>query len=131
MNKQVSIYCRACAESILKQWKGWPHRDAVPLLPTSIDGKCENCGGNETLISTDITWFNYHNEYSTGLPDYWLLKINPNGNKWGFPYYTESACRKCNERTILSLMNYPNGSREIRYNCEKCGVLTWGTNKGT
>jgi hypothetical protein len=126
MNKQDSIYCKSCAESILKQWKGWPHKDAVPLLPKSIGGKCEICSGNETVASTNIAWLNYHSEYSTGLPDYWLLVVNPHGNKWGFPYYAEGACPKCNNRTILSVMNYPNGLQEIRHNCQQCGVVKDG-----
>ena len=123
MKRQNLTYCKSCADSILGKWKGWPHKDVIPLLPKSIDGICEECGSNETLDSSEIIWLNYHSEYSTGLPDYWLLVIRSKSNKWGLPYYSEGQCPRCNSRTILSEMNYPNGKHELKHNCKKCGVV--------
>ena len=115
-------YCLGCGQQILNVWKGWPHKDSIPLLPRIIDGSCEKCGGAEVLKTSTICWLNYHSEYSTGLPDYWLLITQSQKNKWGLPYFGEANCPKCNNRAILSQMKYPNGSTEICYNCEKCGV---------
>src|SRR5919201_6176588 len=87
--------CLRCAEPALRAWKGWPHRDAIPVLPCLEAGTCPNCGGTEELQSSRVTWFNYHREYSTGLPDYWLLVPDGKRVKWGRPYYSEGRCPKC------------------------------------
>jgi len=118
-----SIYCNACSQKTLEKWKGWPLRDTVPILSRIINGTCETCGKNEYLESSKISWLNYHSEFSTGLPDYWLLIITNTENKWGQPYYSESNCPQCNKRTIISQMNYPNGTREMCHNCENCGTI--------
>jgi hypothetical protein len=117
------IYCISCSQSILDSWKGWPHKDSIPLLPRIIDGRCEKCGGTECLEPSTICWLNYHSEYSTGLPDYWLLKREPQQNKWGLPYAGETNCPKCNNRAIVSQMKHPDGNIEMYHNCENCGVL--------
>jgi hypothetical protein len=116
-------YCNACSEKILKEWQGWPHRDVLPFLPKMSNGNCEICGNANGLEPLRICWLNYHSEFSTGLPDYWLLVIKPQGNKWGYPYYGESNCPKCGGRSIVSQMKYPNGTSEICHNCEYCGVI--------
>lgn len=115
-------YCKSCATRILASWQGWPHKDAVPLLPRLESGICESCGGSASLNSERITWYNYHGSYNTGLPDYWLLKIE-GGGRWGLPYYAERLCPKCRERTIISEIKYPNGEREHMHNCKKCGLI--------
>ena len=114
-------FCRQCSQAILAGWKGWPHKDAVPLLPRMSDGHCETCGGEQALNNEDIIWLNYHSKYNTGLPDYWLLKIGI-PNKWGRPYLSEGECPRCKSRTIISEMIFPNGKRETKHNCEKCGI---------
>ena len=123
MKTEHHVYCRECGQSILKQWKGWPQRDAIPMLPRMFDGTCEACGGTEGLEPSTISWLNYHSEFSTGLPDYWLLVISPQQGKWGQPYYCESNCPRCNGRSIVSQMNYTNGTEEICHNCNVCGVI--------
>lgn len=123
MKTQQHIYCYACSKNILKGWKGWPQKDVLPMLPRMSDGICEDCGGTEILNPSKICWLNYHSEFSTGLPDYWLLIIQPQHNKWGLPYYSESNCPKCNKRSIISQMKYPNGTSEICHNCESCGII--------
>ena len=115
-------YCVTCATRILASWQGWPHKDVVPLLPRLESGYCESCGGSAPLNSERITWYNYHGQYNTGLPDYWLLKIEGERTKWGLPYYAEGACPKCRSHTIISEMKYPNGKHELMHNCKECGL---------
>jgi len=119
----VSIqYCESCATQILASWQGWPHKYVVPLLPRLESGSCGLCGGSVPLYSERITWYNYHGPYSTGLPDYWLLKIEEERTKWGLPYYAEGVCPKCRSRTIISEMKYSNGKHEFMHNCKECGL---------
>jgi len=117
------IYCRECGQSILKQWKGWPERDVIPMLPRMFNDACESCGSAEGLEPSEISWLNYHSAFSTGLPDYWLLVISSQQNKWGQPYYRESSCPGCTGRSIISQMNYPNGTKETYHNCNQCGIM--------
>ena len=115
-------YCEDCAKNILGRWKGWPHKNAVPLLPKITEVSCSICGGSRDLQSNRIKWLNCHGSGSTGLPDYWLLVIDHGNPTWGHPYHTEGNCPKCGEVSIISEMNYPNGEREYKSNCEICGV---------
>jgi hypothetical protein len=123
MNIKNYVYCKNCTQSIIKSWKGWPHRDIIPLLPRIIDGVCEMCSNNDGLDSSKIQWYNYHSEFNTGLPDYWLLEVRSQINKWGYPYYGEGDCPQCNKRSIISQMKYPNGVFELAHNCTECGVI--------
>lgn len=123
MKKEFHSYCKKCSVHILKRWKGWPQKDKIPQLPRIIDGSCEICRGREELHAEDISWRNYHSEFSTGLPEYWLLEINKPKNKWGLPYFSESSCPRCKGRSIVSQMHYPNGTSDICHNCSKCGVI--------
>ena len=118
-----AVYCRTCSSKILKNWKGWPHRDPVPILPRIYEVKCEECGNADILEPSEIKWFNYHNEFSTGLPDYWLLIVHKGSNQWGLPYYGESICNKCYGRSIISQMKYPNGKSEMCWNCVNCRLV--------
>lgn len=113
MEFQSIEYCNDCAEKSLAQWKGWPHKQAVPLLQKVLNGACVDCGGgNNILKSKKITWFNYHSEYNGGLPDYWLLEINGSRTKWGSPYFSECRCIRCGTVSPLSEMRFPNGRRQ-------------------
>lgn len=116
-------YCKICSDKILNEWKGWPQRDNIPELPRIICGECEICMGTNELHSHQITWLNYHSEFSTGLPDYWLLRTDHPLNKWGTPYFCESECPRCKGRSIVSQMHYPNGANEMCHNCAQCGVI--------
>jgi DNA-directed RNA polymerase subunit RPC12/RpoP len=118
-----AIYCALCAKEVTGAWRGWPHKDPVPLIPRLREGLCEKCGSSEGLKSANIIWLNYHSAYSTGLPDYWILNIDMKGNRWGQPYSSEGSCPKCGLRSVRSLMHFPDGTREIKYNCPQCGVL--------
>lgn len=115
-------FCRNCAEAKLSAWKGWPHRDPVPVLCPLASEPCPDCGCTDTLDSSRIVWLNYHGPYSTGLPDYWLLVVSDVQSKWGRPYLRESQCPKCAARTIVSELKYPNGQRELKHNCTVCEV---------
>lgn len=106
----------------MAQWEGWPHRDAIPSLPKLTGAGCETCGGTERLSSARIRWFNYHGPYNTGLPDYWLLKVDEGPEKWGSPFYAESRCERCGEVAVVSQMRFPNGSSELMLNCSRCGA---------
>lgn len=115
-------YCKDCSIDIINLWKGWPHKNAIPLLPRIIGESCGVCNNNNKLNNEEIVWHNHHGEYNTGLPDYWLILIESSKNKWGLPYFSEGTCPRCNSRTIISEMNYPNGKRETKHNCKKCGI---------
>ncbi len=118
-------YCKSCATLLLREWKGWPLRNPIPMLPQRGDGGCDVCGSLEPGIpSKDIQWLNYHEPYNTGLPDYWLL-VYEQKTKWGRPYYSEIECRRCHGRAVLS--EHGDARREsYRYkiNCPKCGLLS-------
>ena len=129
MEHQEIDYCAQCSLSILAEWRGWPHKDAVPQLPRLGAGKCKQCGNDEALDNSHITWFNYHSEHSTGLPDYWLLVVDSELNDWGKPYYAESTCSRCDTVAIISEMNFPNGKHELKVNCSRCGVQGVTPNK--
>ena len=121
MNTSSTFYCETCATRTLAVWKGWPHRDAVPLLKRLEAGVCSSCNGTSVLRSERVVWFQYHSEFSTGLPDYWLLKIDCLRAKGrGLPYYAEDSCPKCKGRTVVSEMRYPNGRHELMHNCPSC-----------
>jgi hypothetical protein len=124
MNPQEILYCENCAKTLLHNWRGWPHKQNVPVLPRIQEGVCESCGqANTPISSSKIGWLNYHSEFSTGLPDYWLLEVKASRPKWGKPYFAEGICPRCAVRTVISQMLYPNGTGELMHNCPKCGVL--------
>jgi hypothetical protein len=123
MGDQPISYCSSCSQELLAKWKGWPHKNAIPVLPRLEDGVCVECGGDQALNNSRITWFNFHNEYNAGLPDYWLLVVDGERIKWGKPYLGETKCTKCGSQAVLSEMNYPNGKRETKLNCSNCGIL--------
>jgi hypothetical protein len=122
MEPTSMVYCLSCATMALAAWKGWPHKAVVPPLPVLVDGSCISCGATDGLASERIRWENVHEEYNTGLPDYWLLQIDQGVEQWGRPYYSESLCPKCRKRSIVSEMKYSSGSRELMHNCLTCGV---------
>lgn len=124
-NPVAVLFCAKCSPLLLDEWKGWPLRDSIPLLPRSIDGRCEACGDSAILEPNNIAWLNCHGPGNTGLPDYWALIISTRSNKWGHPYYLEEPCAKCGSRSTISLMNYPDGSRELKADCKKCGIGPW------
>jgi hypothetical protein len=117
-------YCRSCSESALSGWKGWPHKDLIPLLPLIGDQGCTSCGAKgELLASAEIHWLNFHGQYNTGLPDYWLLVIAKE-TVWGHPYHEEVTCRRCKGRAVVSEFgDIRNGRFEYKVNCPACGLL--------
>jgi hypothetical protein len=118
-------FCRSCSISSLKRWKGWPIRDPLPLLPLIENGKCKICGGTNDLLSMNIIWLNIHGPYNTGLPDYWILKINEGKtfkkkfiSKWGLPYYKFETCKRCGGLLLVSIFNPPIGW-QLKKQCMK------------
>lgn len=126
MQKQDLEFCAQCAQSALGSWKGWPHRDVVPSLAQLRAGTCEVCGSGTSIRNESIAWLNYHSEFNTGLPDYWLLAVTQSPNKWGLPYFAIGLCPKCGDETVVSEMQFPNGNRELKHNCQQCGVRSVG-----
>lgn len=122
MKQQIIKYCEICARRIISEWRGWPHKQVLPDIPKIENGLCTDCGNSSSLASERITWFNFHSEFNTGLPDYWLLEIDGARTKWGHPYYGECKCIKCSEKAVLSEMKFPNGKHEFKCNCSQCGV---------
>ena len=123
MQQQSLKFCGSCSRRVIEAWQGWPHRQPVPSLPKLCNGVCESCGEpSGALDSSRIKWFNYHGEYNTGLPDYWLLQVDGERVKWGLPYYSETPCTKCGSVVPVSEMRYPNGTSELKINCAACGV---------
>lgn len=126
MQKQDLQFCAKCASSALESWRGWPHRDALPALAQLRTETCEECGARESISNDNIAWLNHHSAFSTGLPDYWLLVVTPVPNSWGLPYFAAGKCPACQQDTVVSEMRFPNGKRELKHNCQRCGIRSIG-----
>lgn len=101
-------FCRTCALTAFKIWKGWPTKDALswtkqrqkmahlPDLPRIEDGKtCPKCHSSQTISAINIFYKNVHGQFNTGLPDYFVLTIIENEipnflSKFGRPYADEA-----------------------------------------
>ena len=130
MDQQDLNYCENCASSILGEWKGVHHKNVMPVLPKLENGQCGICDGTNILSNDKINWHNHHGPNSTGLPEYWLLKISDYRSKWRSPYLAEGVCKRCNNLSTISEMNYPNGTCELKLNCPRCGVLQFHESSG-
>jgi hypothetical protein len=122
MTPQEFEFCETCSRTLLSEWKGWPNKNVIPHLPTITAGKCDECGESSILSSAKIEWFNYHSGGGGGLPTYWLLVIDKHHSNWGTPYYAEGCCPSCGDTTVVSEYIFPDGKRELKHNCNKCGV---------
>lgn len=67
--------------------------DAVPAIPCLRDDVCPACGASDGLDPEYVMFCNVHGPYSSGLPDYFELRIVEPGSdgfdfypKWGLPY---------------------------------------------
>lgn len=87
------LLCRQCAETAFGEWKGWPERNPVPRIPKMEDGICPTCRSTLAVNPEHIVFHNIHGWHSTGLPDYFILRIFEPGSseyeflkKWGLPY---------------------------------------------
>ena len=122
MADSETSFCRECASKKLSEWRGWPYRDPpVPYLEPLKGEDCPGCGSDEQISESQIYWFNVHEENNTGLPDYWLLKIDadPWYAKWGRPYNGVMKCQTCNKPATISKRQ----SGSLRVNCENCGTI--------
>lgn len=118
-------FCAACAETQLAGWRGWPHRDPIPLPPVLRDGTCPQCHGRRELPSGRIAWLTIHSQFSTGLPDYWVLSTSSDElltrdlqSKWGLPYSELYACPRCGSRAFSSVHG-----RFVRRQCSSCDYV--------
>ena len=104
MAKKQTFYCYDCSEAKLNAWKGWPHKSPpIPYLETVEGNNCDDCGSERKLSNQQIFWFNVHEKHNTGLPNYWLLKIDadPWYAKWGYPYKDRMRCLKCKQPATI------------------------------
>lgn len=69
-----SPLCRPCAETVFRDWKGWPGKDKLPAVPQVGPYGCRVCSGFETLAPESVVFENVHRGWSTGLPDYFILR---------------------------------------------------------
>ena len=124
MTTNFITFCGSCSPRLLGSWKGWPLRDPIPELPRFERGCCSSCGGSGTpLVSADIQWLNYHGQYNTGLPDYWLL-VTDQVTVWGSPYFAEGTCPKCHQPAVISQHGDNRSGRfEYKINCAGCGLV--------
>jgi len=123
-------YCEECSKKILKNWRGWPLltdigdlSETVPELPKIQDNStCQVCSGNVSINSEDIRWQSCNSEFSTGLPDYWILLTKYQGKDWGRPYAYEAKCPSCTNIRVVSFIKYPDTTKEWAVNCKSCGL---------
>ena len=131
-------YCRACADSAFRVWKGWPENDLVPTLPKLQDGKCLVCGSSNAVQNDQVVWINM----GMGLPEHWALygrDSAANGYcgpsefddqntdfyvKWGSPYCYEHACPRCRNISPVSEFAPNNNASQYFLSCSGCGVAT-------
>ena len=114
------FYCYECAEQKLSKWKGWPLKNPVPYLETVDGNNCDACGSEIKLSNKQIFWFNVHEKYNTGLPNFWLLKIDadPWYSKWGYPYKDKMLCLKCKKPATIS--EFMSDRNKLKCNCAAC-----------
>ena len=123
MAEKQTFYCYDCSEAKLKAWKGWPHKSPpIPYLAPIEGNNCDTCGSEKKLSNQKIFWFNVHEKHNTGLPNYWLLKIDadPWYAKWGLPYKDKMRCLKCKQPATISERRISDQKTEVKYNCEAC-----------
>lgn len=123
-------YCAHCSEKAFHTWRGWPLlrdigelSETVPALP-NLEGyeSCPSCSGDSFVDSDQIRWRSCNSEFSTGLPDYWVLSLTKIDKDWGRPYAYETTCPSCNKLRVVSCMTYPDGAKEWAINCSECGL---------
>ena len=123
MDENEIEFCLECSLEIISKWKGWPHRSPpVPYLEQINEQECDACSSKEKLSNKRIYWYNVHEKNNTGLPNYWLLKIDAGSDyeKWGQPYKDKMKCSKCTNSATISELVTPNKKRQIKCNCENC-----------
>lgn len=93
-----AVLCRSCADWAFTRWRGWcslgtlgwEEKPDLPAVPVLVDGRCPRCGGHHGLAIEEVVYQNYHSEYSTGLPDYYVLAVDSDPasfhTRWGRPY---------------------------------------------
>lgn len=89
-------FCAPCATTALSQWRGWPLKNPIPILPRHISGTCPDCGSTDGLNPDWIVFQNIHGPGNSGLPDEFALRIEPPESdsyaflrKFGLPYLEE------------------------------------------
>ena len=116
-------FCFDCARQKLETWQGWPQKgQSIPYLQEIGGENCVDCGSARKVSSDRIYWVNVNGEYSTGLPDYWLLEIDADHwyEKWGRPYLNTVKCKECSSPAIMSEKRFPSGKRRLRCECVTC-----------
>jgi hypothetical protein len=95
--------CRRCAEEAFRQWRGWcahglDDPPPVPEVPRVVDGYCSRCRATVGIEPAQVGYVNVHGEFSTGLPDFFELRILESAeqvaeSQWGIPYLDSKVGR--------------------------------------
>lgn len=123
------VYCRRCSDPLLKEWKGWPQKDPVPLLPLlGVEGFCDRCLSPhaDEVLADRIAWLhNFAHDYDN-LPINCRLEVEapdrehlPERMQLGRPYLSEGPCPNCGNRAVLSEHHHAG----TKFNCQNCGVV--------
>ena len=100
------IFCRQCVDWAFSRWRGWcsngtkswKEKPDLPEISQLTDEGCPRCNGTEGVDLSEIFYQNYHGEYSTGLPDYFTLGVNPDNadalQRFGRPYQDSWVTRR-------------------------------------
>ena len=100
--------CDHCYSEELENWKGWPHRDPLPQTNAVFKERCPICSKAESFQFQNYYWKNIHSEFSTGLPDYWLISSTDDYDRdrlqkrWGRPFLKLIECKNCGQIATLS-----------------------------
>ena len=88
--------CSKCAKVAFDRWRGWcadglPDPPPVPDVPRLVDGRCPVCQSTSGVEPGRVGYVNVHGEFSTGLPDFFVLKVldsvaQVSNSRWGIPY---------------------------------------------
>jgi len=88
--------CRTCAQEAFRQWRGWcayglADPPPVPDVPRLEQGICAHCQATQGIEPGQVGYVNVHGEFSTGLPDFFELKVfesvqHAAESRWGAPY---------------------------------------------
>ncbi len=110
--------CRACADRAFAEWRGWPKRDSVPVVPHLLEGAGPECNSTKALAPQHVVYFNFHSEHSAGLPDYYTLEIHdPESRQHGFLRKWGRSC-VLRPRSATSARIPPPRTRRDRHPCQ-------------
>lgn len=137
MNKDDQVenfFCNKCSSERAKGWRGWPLKaNGLPHLPKLVEGFCPECGSESSISSHKIYWATLESFWFLLLDNEDLLKqfesqkLEYSVEKekaYGFPYFSEISCPKCNEPSVVSMFKNPKDFSEgFSISCKQCGLM--------